>query len=229
MEEYIGFGLVALILVGLFLTIKKIFTKKKDLHEDEIILDNDMVHYGPFSGSLGKQYRKHIHILLLAVSSSFLSADIELRTIDNWGISSWGNETLVMQKTSDNHQSNFYIEMDRPFCICTDPIITTPSGETNYNIGDRIEAVITVDDYKPKKVVFDVKNIFDDGTYLLKPKYYPSLRYAEIIKIKFAQNVALDDMLFNTKGMRNAMKQSERICFSDYELEESEIKETSLI
>jgi hypothetical protein len=229
MEEYIGFGFVALILVGLFLTIKKIFTKKKDLHEDEIILDNDMVHYGPFSGSLGKQYRKHMkHILLLAVSSSFLSADIELRTIDNWGISSWGNETLVMQKTSDNHQSNFYIEMDRPFCICTDPIITTPSGETNYNIGDRIEAVITVDDYKPKKVVFDVKNIFEDGTYLLKPKYYPSLRYAEIIKIKFAQNVALDDMLFNTKGMRNAMKQSERICFSDYQLKESEIEDVKI-
>jgi hypothetical protein len=229
MEEYIGFGFVALILVGLFLTIKKIFTKKKDLHEDEIILDNDMVHYGPFSGSLGKQYRKHMkHILLIAVSSSFLSADIELRTIDNWGISSWGNETLVMQKTSDNHQSNFYIEMDRPFCICTDPIITTPSGETNYNIGDRIEAVITVDDYKPKKVVFDVKNIFEDGTYLLKPKYYPSLRYAEIIKIKFAQNVALDDMLFNTKGMRNAMKQSERICFSDYQLKESEIEDVKI-
>ena len=229
MEEYIGFGFVALILVGLFLTIKKIFTKKKDLHEDEIILDNDMVHYGPFSGSLGKQYRKHMkHILLIAVSSSFLSADIELRTIDNWGISSWGNETLVMQKTSDNHQSNFYIEMDRPFCICTDPIITTPSGETNYNIGDRIEAVITVDDYKPKKVVFDVKNIFEDGTYLLKPKYYPSLRYAEIIKIKFAQNVALDDMLFNTKGMRNAMKQSERICFSDYQLKEPEIEDVKI-
>ncbi len=228
MEEFIGFGLVALFITGLVITIKKAFTKKKDLYEyeDEIILDNDMVHYGPFSGSLDKPYRKHI--LLLAVSSSFLSADIELRTIDNWGISSWGNETLVMQKTSDNHQSNFYIEMDRPFCICTDPIITTPAGETNYNVGDRIEAVITVDDYKPKKVVFDVQNIFDDDTYLLKPKYYPSLRYAEIIKIKFAQNVALDDMLFNTKGMRNAMKQSERICFSNYELESSDIEDVKV-
>ena len=228
MEEFIGFGLVALFITGLVLTIRKAFTKKKDFYEyeDEIILDNDMVHYGPFSGSFDKSYRKHI--LLLAVSSSFLSADIELRTIDNWGISSWGNETLVMQKTSDNHQSNFYIEMDRPFCICTDPIITTPSGETNYNIGDRIEAVITVDDYKPKKVVFDVKNIFDDGTYLLKPKYYPSLRYAEIIEIKFAQNVAIDDMLFNTKGMRNAMKQSERICFSEYPLSESEIEDVKV-
>ena len=76
--------------------------------------------------------------------------------------------------------------------------------------------------------VLDFKNIFDDGTYLLKPKYYPSLRYAEIIKIKFAQNVSLDDMLFNTKGMSNAMKQSERICFSDYQLKESEIEDVRI-
>ena len=228
MEEFIGFGLVALFITGLVLAIRKVFTKKKDLYEyeDEIILDNDMVHYGPFSGSSDKSYRKHI--FLLAVSSSFLSADIELRTIDNWGINSWGQEALILQKTSDDHQSNFYIEMNRPFCICTDPVITTPSGTSNYNIGDKIEAVITVDDYKPKKVVFDVKNIFDDGTYLLKPKYYPSLRYAEIIKIKFTQNVSLDDMLFNTKGMRNAMKQSERICFSDYQLKESEIEDVRI-
>mgnify|MGYP001498276425 FL=1 len=228
MEQFLSFGLVALFITGLVLIIKKVFTKKKDLYEyeDEIILDNDMVHYGPFSGSQDKSYRHHI--LLLAVSSSFLTADIELRTIDNWGISSWGKETLLLQKTSDNQKSNFYIEMDRPFCICTDPIITTPSGETNYNVGDRIEAVMTVDDYKPKKVVFDIKNIFEDGTYLLKPKYYPSLRYAEIIKIKFAQNIALDDMLFNTKGMRNAMKQSERICFSDYQLKDSEIEDAKV-
>ena len=228
MEEFISFSLIALFITGLVLIIKKVFTKKKDLYEyeDEIILDNDMVHYGPFSGSADKSYRKHI--LLLAISSSFLSADIEFRTIDNWGISSWGQEALILQKTSDNHQSNFYIEMNRPFCICTDPIITTPSGTTNYNIGDKIEAVITVDDYKPKKVVFEVKNIFDDGTYLLKPKYYPSLRYAEIIKIKFAQNVELDDMLFNTKGMSNAMQQSERICFSDYDLEESAVEDVRI-
>ena len=228
MEEFIGFSLIALFITGLVLIIKKVFIKKKDLYEyeDEIILDNDMVHYGPFSGSIDKSYRKHI--LLLAISSSFLSADIKFRTIDNWGISSWGQEALILQKTSDNHQSNFYIEMNRPFCICTDPIITTPSGTTNYNIGDKIEAVITVDDYKPKKVVFEVKNIFDDGTYLLKPKYYPSLRYAEIIKIKFAQNVELDDMLFNTKGMSNAMQQSERICFSDYDLKESAVEDVRI-
>lgn len=228
MEEFIGFGLAVLFLTTLVLIIKKTFKKKKDLYkyEDEIILDNDMVHYGPFSGSHDKSYRKHI--LLLAVSSSFLSADIEFRTIDNWGINSWGQEALILHKKSDDLQSNFYIEMNRPFCICTDPMITTPTETTNYNIGDKIEAVISVDNFKPKKIVFEVINIFDDDNYLLKPKHYPSLRYAEIIKIKFAQNVELDDMLFNTKGMSNAMKQSERICFSNYQLQESEIEDVRI-
>ena len=228
MEEFIGFGLVALFITGLVLAIRKVFTKKKDFYEyeDEIILDNDMVHYGPFSGSFDKSYRKHI--LLLAVSSSFLSADIELRTIDNWGISSWDNETLLLQKTSYDTNSNLFIEMERPFCICTDPVIITDSGNTNYNIGDRIEAVMTVDGRKPKKIVFDVQSISDNGSYLLKPKYYPSLRYSEIIKIKFAQNVEMDEMLFNTKGMSNAMKQSERICFSDYPLSKSEIEDVRI-
>ena len=48
--------------------------------------------------------------------------------------------------------------MERPFCICTDPVITTDSGNTNYNIGDRIEAVMTVDGRKPKKIVLLIKN-----------------------------------------------------------------------
>ena len=51
---------------------------------------------------------------------------------------------------------------------------------------------------------------------------------AEIIKIKFAQNVEMDEMLFNIKGMSNAMKQSERICFSEYPLIESDIEDVRI-
>ena len=61
MEEFIGYGLVGVIALLLVLGVKKLFTKKKDLYdyEDEIILDNDMVHYGPFSGS----HKTHIENL----------------------------------------------------------------------------------------------------------------------------------------------------------------------
>ena len=229
MEEYIGFSLIGLLVVSLIFGVKKLLTRKKDLYdyEDEIILDNDMVHYGPFSGNFKNPCRKLI--LLLAVSSSSLPAGLDIRTIDNWGIDSWGNESIMMQKTSDSTHSNLYIEMPRPFCICTDPIITTPPGNSNYNIGDKVEATMTIDNYKPKKILLHVKSIFEDGEYLLKPQYYPSLRYAEIIKIKFAQNASLDDMLFNTKGMSNAMKQSEKICLSSHELNTEKFQDTKRI
>lgn len=228
MEEFIGFGLVALFITGLVVKIIKAFTKKKDLYEyeDEIILDNDMVHYGPFSGSVKNPYRKLI--LLLTVSSSFLAADIELRTIDNWGIVSWGEQTLLLQKTSHNQDANLYIEMERPFCICADPLITTQAGDTNYNLGDKIEAIMTVDNLRPKKIVFDVQMIFEDGSYLLKPKYYPSFRDSQMIKIKFSHNVELDDLLFNIKGMSNAMKQSEKICFSEYNLTKPKVEDVRI-
>ena len=228
MEEFIGYGLVGVIALVLVLGVKKLFTKKKDLYdyEDEIILDNDMVHYGPFSGSHKNPYRKLA--LLLTISSSYLSASIDMKTIDNWGIMSW-EETLVMRKTSDSSLSEIFIEMDRPFCICTNPRIVTPIGTSNYNEGDKIEATMIINNYKPKKIVFNVEAVFDDtGNYLLKPIHHPGLRNAELIKIKFASNVAIDDILFITEGMTNAMKQTERICFSDYQLTEPNIEDVKV-
>ena len=53
MEEVIGYVIVGLVVLGLYLGIKKLFKKKTSLfeYEDEIILDKKMLHYGPFSGS----------------------------------------------------------------------------------------------------------------------------------------------------------------------------------
>ena len=85
---------------------------------------------------------------------------------------------------------------------------------------------MTVNNFKPTPIVFKVDQVFENGAYLLRPKYYPSIRNAELIKIKFKQADKLEDMIFNTRGMSNAMKQSERICFSEYELEISEDETT---
>ncbi|MFL2707854.1 MAG: hypothetical protein ACJ0FW_03240 [Gammaproteobacteria bacterium] len=229
MEEYFGFGLIGLVLVVVFLGIKKIITRKKDLfeYEDEIILDNDMVHYGPFSGSIKNSCQKLV--LLLAISSSYLSAGIELRTIDNWGIDSWSNELIMMEKVSDNTDSSLFIQMNRPFCICTDPVITTPIRKSSYNEGDKIEASMTVDSYRPVDIIFEIQFLLDRGAYVLKPTNYPPFRDAEIIKIKFNKSTKMEDMTFNTKGMSNTMKQSERICLSTYELDPEDIQETNRI
>ena len=231
MEEFIGFGLVSLVVLGLFLGMKKIFNRKKNLFEydDEIILDNNIVHYGPFSGSLMYPHRKFI--FLLAFSSSFLSADWT-RTIDGWGINSYSNENLVIHKTGEDTSTNFYLEMARPFCITSEPTVTIPIGNSKFSIDSEIEATMIVDRGKPKDIVLEVGNIIGESPnfdYVLKIAYFPSIRGGKTFDIKFDSNSSLDDMSFSIAGMSHAIKHSERMCMSGYDFQEPEIQETSLI
>ena len=231
MEEFIGFGLVSLVVLGLFLGMKRIFSKKKNLFEydDEIILDNKIVHYGPFSGSLMYPHRKFI--FLLAFSSSFLSADWT-RTIDGWGINSYSNENLVLHKTGEDTSTNFYLEMARPFCITSDPTVTIPIGNSKFSIDSEIEATMTIDRGKPKNIILEVGNIIGESPnfdYVLKIAYFPSIRGGKNFDIKFDSNSSLDDMSFSIAGMSHAIKHSERMCMSGYDFQEPEIQDTSLI
>ena len=232
MEEVIGFGLLALMVITVGLGIKRLFKPKKALfeYEDEIILDEKMLHYGPFSGSFMYPHRKFI--LLLTVSSSFLSADWDIRTIDGWGIDSYSNENLIMHKTSDSTKSNLYLEMARPFCITSEPTITTPVGNTNYSENDDIKATMTVDRGKPKEILLQIGNILGEGPdidYVFKLAYFPSFRNGKTFHIKFDNDTRLEDMSFTIEGLSNAMKQSEKMCMSTYDFYEEEMQETNLI
>ena len=232
MEEVIGFGLLALMVITGGLGIKRLFKPKKALfeYEDEIILDEKMLHYGPFSGSFMYPHRKFI--LLLTVSSSFLSADWDIRTIDGWGIDSYSNENLIMHKTSDSTKSNLYLEMARPFCITSEPTITTPVGNTNYSENDDIKATMTVDRGKPKEILLQIGNILGEGPnidYVFKLAYFPSFRNGKTFHIKFDNETRLEDMSFTIEGLSNAMKQSEKMCMSSYDFYEEEMQETNLI
>ncbi|MDA8733002.1 hypothetical protein N9M76_00050 [Gammaproteobacteria bacterium] len=232
MEEVIGFGLLALMVITGGLGIKRLFKPKKDFfkYEDEIILDEKMLHYGPFSGSFMYPHRKFI--LLLTVSSSFLSADWDIRTIDGWGIDSYSNENLIMHKTSDSTKSNLYLEMARPFCITSEPTITTPVGNTNYSENDDIKATMTVDRGKPKEILLQIGNILGEGPdndYVFKLAYFPSFRHGKTFHIKFNNDTRLEDMSFTIEGLSNAMKQSEKMCMSTYDFYEEEMQETNLI
>ena len=232
MEEFIGFGLLALMVITGGLGIKRLFKPKKALfeYEDEIILDEKMLHYGPFSGTFMYPHRKFI--LLLTVSSSFLSADWDIRTIDGWGIDSYSSENLIMHKTSDSTKSNLYLEMARPFCITSEPTITTPVGNTNYSENDDIKAIMTVDRGKPKDILLQIGNILGEGPnidYVFKLAYFPSFRNGKTFHIKFNNDTRLEDMSFTIEGLSNAMKQSEKMCMSSYDFYKEEMQETSFI
>ena len=232
MEEVIGYVIVGLIVLSLYLGIKKLFKKKTSLfeYEDEIILDKKMLHYGPFSGTFMYPHRKFI--LLLSISSSFLTAEWDIRTIDGWGIDAYSNENLIMHKTSDSTKSNLYLEMARPFCITSEPTITTPVGNTNYSENDDIKATMTVDRGKPKEILLQIGNILGEGPnidYVFKLAYFPSFRNGKTFQIKFNNDTRLEDMSFTIEGLSNAMKQSEKMCMSSYDFYEEEMQETNLI
>ena len=231
MEEVIGFGLLALMVITGGLGIKRLFKPKKDFfeYEDEIILDEKMLHYGPFSGSFMYPHRKFI--LLLTVSSSFLSADWT-RTIDGWGIDTYSNENLILHKTGNDTSTNFYLEMARPFCVTSEPTITAPVGNTKYSEDDEIKATMTVDRGKPKDIVLEVGNIIGEGSnidYVLKLAYFPSIREGKTFEIRFGNSSSLQDMSFTIEGMSHAIKHSERMCMSGLDIYESEMQETNLI
>ena len=231
MEEFIGFGLLTLMVITGGLGIKRMLKPKKALfeYEDEIILDEKMLHYGPFSGSFMYPHRKFI--LLLTVSSSFLSADWT-RTIDGWGIDSYSNENLILHKTGNDTSTNFYLEMARPFCVTSDPTITAPVGNTKYSEDDEIKATMTVDRGKPKEILLKIGNILGEGPdidYVFKLAYFPSFRNGNTFHIKFNNDTRLEDMSFTIEGLSNALEQSEKMCMSGYDLEEPEMQETNLI
>jgi hypothetical protein len=188
-----------------------------------------MLHYGPFSGSFMYPHRKFI--LLLTVSSSFLSADWT-RTIDGWGIDSYSNENLILHKTGNDTSTNFYLEMARPFCVTSDPTITAPVGNTKYSEDDEIKATMTVDRGKPKEILLKIGNILGEGPdidYVFKLAYFPSFRNGKTFHIKFDNDTRLEDMSFTIEGLSNAMKQSEKMCMSTYDFYEEEMQETNLI
>ena len=58
MEEFIGYGLVVIVLATLIFLFRKLFKRNNNSlgNGDEIILDSDMVHYGPFSGNPDQQH-----------------------------------------------------------------------------------------------------------------------------------------------------------------------------
>ena len=180
-------ALSLIVLIALFIPLYRFIKRKRKLNQDFQLEDVDMIHYGPFSGQYS--IRKKVLVFLLCSSqmlfAQMLFAEINLSTIDNWGIESWGRETLMLKKTSNSTKSNFFIEMSRPFCICTDPLITTQIANSTYNKGDKIKATMSIDSFKPVDIIFEVVTFLNDTEFLLRPKFYPSLRSANIIKIKF--------------------------------------------
>ena len=161
-------------------------------------------------------------VILSIVASSPLIAEVDIVTLDDFAIYSVNKQDLVVAKSGKNDRDNFLgFRMERPFCICSNIVLSIKKGNTDIERGDRLKGTMTIDMKKPYQTNFKVLNIFDNGNLLLAPRGFPSIRSSQLIKVKLDNGISES---FFMKGIDEVMEQSKSMCESPYLYEEDETK-----
>ena len=163
--------------------------------------------------------RKLFCLLLLYPFSLF--AGVDLTTIDNFNIFSTSEHDLIVSKPGHKDRVNFIaFRMERPFCICANPVISLGSNK-EMEKGLKVKGTITVDMTKPVETLLQVMKQFESGHVLFRPLQFPSLRSSKVVQVITELGTS---ELFLTKGIDNVMEQSKAMCESDWYYEEVEPK-----
>ena len=166
----------------------------------------------------------------LVLMSLQIFTGVEITTIDSWRIVNAGSHTLLVNKFSENPESDngFLFQMERPHCLCAEPtfILYTPEDEDFVRPieGTPIEAELRVDFKKWRQVELEVFLALEErnqNVIRLKGSF-PSLRDAKIIQL---DSIYGSDT-FVLKHIGHAMEQATKLCESFIPYEEEEITET---
>ena len=165
-----------------------------------------------------KMASRTVSFFLLLVFSSIVSSQVDITTLSDWEIKSYSPHDLMVYKRGGSGSEYFGFTVDRPNCICGQPIfnlatIEPPDKEKKY------KATISVDLKTPVEVYFSVLKTWeeDHSTALLRPLWFPSLAKAKVIDIKFQDSFR--DIVFITDGIEQVQEQSTEMCkqFFPYE------------
>ena len=155
---------------------------------------------------------------------------IEITTIDSWRIVNLGSHTLLVNKFSENPDSNngFLFQMSRPHCLCEEPtfVMYSPDDEdfVRPEVDTRLNGEIRVDFRKWQDVELEVFLALEgrDQNIIRLRGTFPSLRDAKVIQL---------DSIYGSdtwvlKHLGHAMEQATKLCESFIPYEDEEIKET---
>ena len=163
-----------------------------------------------------------VFIFTLVLFSGAAFTEVDIVTLDDFSIYNVNEHDLVIAKTGKTDRANFLgFRMERPFCICSNIVLSIKKGNTDIERGDRLKGAMTVDMKKPYQTNFKVLNIFDNGNLLLAPIGFPSIRSSKLIKVKLDNGISES---FFMKGIDEVMEQSRSMCESPYLYEEEETK-----
>jgi len=159
-------------------------------------------------------------LFLLIFLPSYTYSAIQIQTLDSFEIQSLDADALVVSKVSQSTDSHLSFLMSRPFCICNDLTFAILNTDTEIKEGDSLQGKMVID-LRAKPVTFSVEHK-TDTLLLLTVQSFPSIRESSVIEIK--TNFIEESYL--TKGLKNVMEQSKKICESFIPYEEVDASET---
>ena len=163
-----------------------------------------------------------VFIFTLVLFSGAAFTEVDIVTLDDFSIYNVNEHDLVIAKTGKTDRANFLgFRMERPFCICSNIVLSIKKGNTDIEKGDRLKGIMTIDMKKPYQTNFKVLNIFDNGNLLLAPRGFPSIRSSKLIKVKLDNGISES---FFMKGIDEVMEQSKSMCESGWQYEHVEPK-----
>ena len=167
---------------------------------------------------------------VLVLMSLQIFTGIEITTIDSWRIVNAGSHSLLVNKFSENPESDngVLFQMERPHCLCAEPtfVLYSPNDEDFVRPieGTPIEAELRVDFKKWRDVELEVLLALEDrqSNVLRLKGNFPSIRDAKVIQL---------DSIYGSdtwvlRQIDYAMKQATKLCESFIPYEEEEVKET---
>ena len=163
-----------------------------------------------------------VFIFTLVLFSGTAFTEVDIVTLDDFAIYNVNEHDLVIAKSGKTDRENFLgFRMERPFCICSNIVLSIKKGNTDIERGDRLKGTMTVDMKKPYQTNFKVLNIFDNGNLLLAPIGFPSIRSSQLVKVKLHNGISES---FFMKGIDEVMEQSKSMCESGWQYEHVEPK-----
>ena len=213
---------VGALLISLVVAVVKYAAKlkKHNSPSNEIKLQRlNVMQLGPFSGQSNFYNRKKANVFLSLLLFSFTTYAEEIKTLHNWNIQDFGDESLIVFKErSDNDQdTRFGFFVESPLCMSADPFIAIVLGSgIGYESGDTVTANIYIDKKKARQEEITLPNIIEtsDGMKIsfIEFKYIPDLTESNSVSIRFNKRYFRKNYEFDTQGIAYAMEKSEQIC-----------------
>ena len=213
---------VGSLLISLIVVLVKHFAKNKKRNSplNEIKLQRfDVMQLGPFSGHSNFYSKKKLNVFLSLFLCSFPTFAEDIRTLHNWNIQDFGDESLIVfkERNDQDQDTRFGFFVESPLCMSADPFIAIELSSVNgYESGDTVTADIYIDKKKSRREEITLPTIIEtsDGMKIsfIEFKYIPDLTQSKSVSIRFNTRYFRKSYDFNTQGIKYAMEKSEKIC-----------------